>query len=142
MKQLIDKSFMGLIFIMLGVLLTHILLNTAMAAGIIVPEVNPFETLAELISNWGSMSGLAKGMVFVLVTVQIVKQASDFQHKRLVVLLASIMYGIGQLVMAGQSVSASIIAVLVSGGGAMALYEFIKPALKKYKFFSFLELGK
>lgn len=99
-----------------------------------VPEINPLTAIGELIMNWGGMSDLAKGVLFVNIMVQVIKQAVDFQYKRTLVVVFSVIYGIAQMVMGGESAMGATVAVLVSGGGAMALYEVLKPLLKKIKF--------
>jgi hypothetical protein len=104
-----------------------------------VPEINPLTALGELVLNYNSLSSMAKGILFVNILVQVVKQASDFQHKRLLVVLFSVVYGVLEYMSAGGNFVSAFVAVLISGGGAMALYESAKPLLKNI---SFLKIGK
>ena len=140
-------SFFNLLVAMLVALslaaLAGLVIGPAYAStgGAIVPEINPLEKLGELITNWSAMSDLSKGVLFVAIVVQVLKQAVDFQYKRLAVVVLSLLYGVGQLVLGGESALAATVSVLISGGGAMLLYEALKPILKKFAIFSKLKLG-
>lgn len=114
-------------------------MSTALAVEGSVPEINPLLALGELILNYNGLSSMAKGILFVNILVQVVKQASDFEHKRLLVVLFSVVYGVLEYMSAGGSFVSAFVAILVSGGGAMALYEVAKPLLKNI---SFLKIGK
>jgi hypothetical protein len=112
---------------------------TAFAVEASVPEINPLTALGELVLNYNGLSSMAKGILFVNILVQVVKQTSDFQHKRLLVVLFSVVYGVLEYMSAGGNFVSAFVAVLISGGGAMALYEVAKPLLKNI---SFLKIGK
>jgi hypothetical protein len=119
-----------LAFITLGI--TLLLASfVAMAQGMNVPEVDVIKHLGELVLNWNNMPDLLKGSAFVLILTQVVKKMSDFEYKRLLVTLLSFVYGVGQLVIGGQELSGALVSMLVAGGGAVALYEALKPLLKK-----------
>lgn len=143
-----QKNYFGVA--VLGALMTglilgllHLSINVAMAqSGVAVPDVNALEKLGELVLNWSTMSDLSKGVLFVLILVQVLKQSVDFPYKRLAVVFLSILYGAGQLILGGESALSATMAVLVSGGGAIALYEALKPILKKIPFLQKLKLGK
>ena len=111
-------------------------------AQIVVPEINVWEQISQLALNWGSMTTLAKGTLFVLIATQLVKQATDFEYKRVLVALLSIAYGVFQKLTGDMSLSAAVMSVLISMGGAMMLYEALKPFLREIPFFSFLKLSK
>lgn len=106
-----------------------------------VPEVDIFEKVAELILNWESMGTIAKGSLIVMILTQVVKQISDFEYKNIVVAVLAIAYGVFEALVGDVSVGSAIVTVMFSGGGAVFLYNALKPILKKIPFFSFLNLG-
>lgn len=110
----------------------------AFAQSIEIPEVNVLEKLGNLVLNWNAMSDLMKGSIIVMVIAQVIKQASHFKYKRFLVVILSVIYGVGQMVIGGEGLGGAIVSVLVSGGGAMAIYESLKPLLKNI---SFLQIG-
>jgi len=122
-------------------LVDYLMVSAVAQVGPSVPEVNVLEQLGQLVIGWSALGAIAKASAFVLITVQVMKQAS-FKYKRIAVIVMSIVYGVLQLVIGGESPVAASMAVLVSGGGAVALYNALKPLLKKVKFLSFLDLGK
>jgi hypothetical protein len=129
------KGFINLMLVVALALMT----GMAFAQGIEVPPINVLEELGKLVLNWNTLPDLMKGSVIVMILVQVVKQAKDFKYKRFLVVALSVLYGVGQMVLGGESLSAAIVAVLVSGGGAIALYEALKPLLKNV---NFLKIGK
>lgn len=106
-----------------------------------LPEVNIFEQLGALVLSWASLSSLAKGSIAVLILTQVVKQVSDFEYKNVVVTLMSVIYAVIQMMIDGTTSTAAITMALFSMGGAVLIYNAIKPALLKIPFFSFLKLG-
>jgi len=113
----------------------------AFAQSMGVPDANPLQKLGELVLNWENLSSLMKGSLAVLILVQVIKQVTDFKYKRLLVTLLSIGYGVLQMLIGDANLSQAIIAVLISGGGASALYEVLKPFLRSIPLFDFLKLG-
>jgi len=107
-----------------------------------VPEVNIFEEIARIVMNWGSMSDLAKGSVLVLVLTQAVKQVKDFQYKNALVAVFSVLYAIIQMMISGSSLMAAATTALFTMGGAVLIYNAIKPLLAKIPALSFLNIGK
>lgn len=124
-------------------ILTMMILSTVAFATEIaqVPEVEIFSKLAELILNWGAMGSLAKGMIIVTIAVQAIKQISDFKYKNLLVSILSVAYGIFQVMVNDVSFGSAFVTVLVSGGGAIVIYNAAKPFLKSIPFLKFLNLG-
>lgn len=107
------------------------------------PEVDIFEQIATLATNWKMLTPVLKGSAIVVILTQIVKQYfKDFKYNKILVAVLSCVYGVFSLLVDGSSVGASIAMVLISYGGAPILYDALKPFLKKYKFFDFLKLGK
>lgn len=109
-----------------------------------IPEADLFAKLAELILNWGALSSMMKGSLIVIILTQVVKQLSDeFKYKNLLVAIFSVLYGVFQL-LAGDvsSTLGAVVSVLFTSGGALLLYNALKPFLKNVKFLSFLDLGK
>lgn len=123
-------------------ILTALFSLAALATGIApVPEVDLFAKLAELVLNWGSLGSLAKGMIIVAILTQGMKQITDFKYKNLMVVIFSVAYGVLQMMVSDVSLSSAFVTVLVSGGGAVAIYNVAKPFLKSMPFLDFLKLG-
>ena len=134
---------MKLFMSMIAVLLVMIMPILGYAQGLApLPEIDLFAKLAELLMSWGSLGSLAKGSIVILILVQIAKQMTDFKYKRLLVALFSVAYGVMQMMISEVSLSSAMIAVLISGGGAMVIYSAAQPFLKSIPFFDFLKLGK
>ena len=97
-----------------------------------VPDVEPIAQLLSLSSGWNSMSPIAIGSVLVVLAMSIIKKfvGEDMKWKRLVVALLSSAYAVLLSLTMGLGVLPAIVAALVTGGGAMAIYEAYK-GLKK-----------
>lgn len=92
-----------------------------------VPNVDPLAQLLLLIRDWQAMGPLALGMGVVILLVQGVKRfAPGFRYSRFAVTVMSVLYGIGMAVTGGSTWLEASIAVLVVGGGAVAVYEAFK----------------
>lgn len=107
-----------------------------------VPEVDLFAKLSELLMSWSSLGSLSKGVLIILILTQIIKQMTDFEYKRLLVVILSVIYGVFQLMIGDTSFGSAVVITLISGGGAVALYVVCKPFLKSFSFLDFLKLGK
>lgn len=95
----------------------------------VVPDGDPLTLLLNLIFTWKSAGPLALGMGIVVLATQVVKKLlPDFQHKRLVVTILSCAYGVVLGVSQGLGWLPTVVAVLVTGGGAVAIYEAFKGA--------------
>lgn len=89
-----------------------------------VPGVDPLQELLDLVKNWRAITPLALAMTAVTVSTSILKNlAPEFKYKRLAVVVLSVIYGGLGAFMAGSSVLDSLIFALISGGGAVAIYE-------------------
>lgn len=146
MKSIIGNMFSrimaSVIVASLMVAITNVFMGVSFAQVLPpVPEVDLFEKIADLILNWKSMGTIAKGSVIVMVLTQIVKQVKDFKYKNVLVALLAIAYGVFEAMTGDVSVKSAIVTVMFSGGGAVFLYNALKPFLKSIPFLDFLNLG-
>lgn len=107
-----------------------------------VPDVDITAKLLEMFASWKTMSPLLKGIGFVMIITQVVKQITGFKYQRLLVTILAIIYGALDAMIGGGSAVSSLMTILISGGGASALYELLKPLLSKISFLDFLKLKK
>lgn len=114
-----------------NVVAATILLTLATAAlAVQVPETDPLAELLKLIANWQALSPLAIASSVIVIVVQSVKKFfPDFQHTRAVVVVGGLVYGLLQALVSGMDFVSAIIFVLVTSGGAVALYELFKKPL-------------
>lgn len=92
-----------------------------------IPDVDPLAQLLLLIRDWKAMGPLALGMAITVFLVQVVKRfAPGFQYSRLAVTVLSVVYAVLLAVSSGRTWLESAIAVIVVGGGAIAIYEAFK----------------
>lgn len=96
-----------------------------------VPEVDPIAALVDLIKNWKAITpiGLGIGVVTILVGA-IRKFASGFKYSRVAVAVLSAVYGILLAVTEGLGWGDGAIFALLTGGGAVAIYEAWKGTKK------------
>jgi hypothetical protein len=98
-----------------------------------VPVVDPVTQALSVFTTWKTAGPLAGGIALVVLLTQVVKAfvPETFAWKRLIVVLLAVLYSIGLgLMTPGMTPLTVVIAVLITGGGAMALYESIKGAVK------------
>lgn len=97
-----------------------------------VPEVDPLTAIVELVKNYKGMSPLAIGMALVVLLMQILKMffKDSFKYKRLAVTILSVIYAGLLALTQGLGIGEMLVTVLLTGGGAVAIYEAIK-GLKK-----------
>ncbi len=114
-------------------ILSALLLPTlAFSEGIIPPEVDPLATILALFQNWAAMSPLVLGSTLIALTVQLLKMfVGDFEYKRIVIAGLGVVYGVITALLGGYSVFDALVAALITSGGAVAMYEAIKPLLPK-----------
>jgi hypothetical protein len=92
-----------------------------------VPNVDPLAQLLLLIRDWQAMGPLALGMAVVIFLVQVIKRfAPGFRYSRTVVTILSVAYALLMSVSTGSTWLEAGIAVLIVGGGAVAIYEAFK----------------
>lgn len=144
MKSLkLDKILSFISALCFIILAASFMLPTEASEIIALPEVDVFEKIASLMANWSNLTPILKGSAIVVIVAQIIKQyVKGFKYKKILIAILSCLYGVFSLLVDGTSVGASIAIVLISYGGAPMLYDALKPFLKKYKFFDFLDLGK
>ncbi len=113
--------FLGLGFLMSALVLAD--------ASIVVPDGDPLVALLQLLQNWGTAVPLAKATAVIMILVQAVKKLfPGFVGLRFVVVIGGIAYAVVNSLATGLSLANSITLVLLSSGGAVALYElFFKP---------------
>lgn len=89
-----------------------------------VPEVDPLQELFELIKNWSAITPLGLAMLAVTISVSILKKfVPEFSYKRLAVVVLSVLYGGLGSYASGVGLFDAAIFALISGGGAVAIYE-------------------
>lgn len=97
----------------------------------VVPDMDPVASVLALLSNWKSSAPLVLGMGIVSLAVQVLKKfAPEFKYKRFLVTALSCAYGVILGVSQGMPPLSVILAVLVTGGGAVAIYEAFKGVSK------------
>lgn len=100
---------------------------------IVTPEVEPFSALMSLIMQWKTIGPLAGGAMGIAIAVQLLKQfvGDAFQYKRLAVTALGVIYGVVLAMSKGMGAVEAIVTALLVSGGAVAIYEAVKPVLKK-----------
>ncbi len=96
-----------------------------------LPEADVVSLLLKLATDWKSMGALAIGAVVTLLTVQAIKAfvPEQWKFKRLITVVVSIIYSvIAGLVLPGSNIATVLVTILVTGGGASAIYEGLKGA--------------
>jgi hypothetical protein len=92
-----------------------------------VPDGDPLSLALNLAMNFKTMGPLALGIAGVTIVMQVLKKfVGDFKYKRVVVAGLSVGYAVLLSVTSGLSWLQALIAALVTGGGAVAIYEAIK----------------
>lgn len=104
---------------------------TTLAFGSIeVPEGDALQLLLQLLGQWNSLSALAIGSILIVIAMQALKQfAGDFKFKRVAVVLLGCVYAVIQSRIQGLELGNAVVLMLFSSGGAVALFEAIKPLL-------------
>lgn len=94
--------------------------------GIDVPTVDPLFALIELIKNWKAAGPVAVGMTLVTILVQLLKLVPEFKYNRIAVTVLSVVYASLFHLAAGLSIVNALVMALITGGGAIAIYEAFK----------------
>ncbi len=93
----------------------------------VVPDGDPLAALLALIANWKSSAPLALGMGVVALLTQVFKKFFPaFPYTRVVVTVLACAYGVLAGVVQGLPLLSVVVTVLISGGGAVAIYEAAK----------------
>jgi len=99
----------------------------AQAGGVPLPEVDPLSALIELVKNWQAVGLLGGAMTLIVVVVQVLKKSFiDAKYSPLIVTVLSVLYSIGHYVAGGMSAVNAVITAVITGGGAVAIYEAYK----------------
>jgi hypothetical protein len=117
-----SKVFL-VIFAIIGLSLTAL---GQTPGGIDVPVVDPLLALIELVKNWRAAGPVAAGMTLVTILVQVLKMFPDFKYNRIAVTVLSVAYAGFFHVAAGLSIVNALVMALITGGGAIAIYEAFK----------------
>jgi hypothetical protein len=109
------------------------LLFAAMAFGdsvIVVPDADPLSTLLGLIAKWSSVSPLVLASSVVVIITQAVKKfVPGFAYTKIVVVVGGIIYGVIQSLITGMTFINAVVFVMLTSGGAMALYDVFRSPL-------------
>jgi len=123
----VNISIIGLSFgLVLGVSMI------ARAAGLEVPEGDPLAALLNLVLNFKAMGPVAIGSLATTIIVQSLRKflPSSIARKGAVVGLG-VLYAVLQSIIGGLGILDALVLVLLTSGGAVALYEWvIKPIIK------------
>ena len=99
-------------------------------ASIVVPDGDPLGALLSLVMSWASVAPLVKASTIIMIAVQAFKKfLPDFLYMKVIVVVGGIIYGTVQSMMTGMSLVNAVVFVLLTSGGAVALYELIKTPL-------------
>jgi len=99
-------------------------------SSIVVPDGDPLGALLSLVMTWGSMAPLVKASAIIMISVQAFKKfAPDFKYMKVVVVVGGVIYGAVQSMMTGMTLVNAVVFVLLTSGGAVALYELLKTPL-------------
>lgn len=110
----------------LALVASLVLVTAVVFAGPDVPDGDPLVALLQLFGNWSVASSIARGIAFVLIIVQTFKKfAPDSPFTRYVVVIGGVVYAFLQSLSTGMSFVNALVFVLVTSGGAVALYELV-----------------
>ncbi len=99
-------------------------------ASIVVPDGDPLTTLLTLVTSLKTMSPLAIASSVIVLVVQGVKKfLPGFQYTKVIVVLGGIFWAFVQSMTSGLSPINAGIFVLLTSGGAIAIYEVFKTPL-------------
>ena len=116
----------------IALLLLFTMSFAAFAEGIVPPDGDPLATLLQMLMNWQALSPLAIGASVIVIVMQVMKKyVGDFNFKRLLVTLLGVVWGVVTARMNGLGLLEALVAALITSGGAVALYEAVKPLLPK-----------
>lgn len=104
-------------------------------ADLVIPDGDPFALLLNLFMNYKAMAPLAIGASLVVIVVQLLKKSiGDFPYKLAVVAVLSVVYSVLMSLAGGVSLVQALVAALITGGGAIAIYEaIVNPVSKAMK---------
>lgn len=102
-------------------------------------DINAGKIFLDLVKNWKDLGGLGIGSSFVLLSVWFLKteMAGEFFKKlkpgikRLLILVLGQVYSLLFMLKSGVPLMEALMLGLVSSGGAVGIYEALKPLFKK-----------
>ena len=99
-------------------------------SSIVVPEGDPLSALLALVTNWSAMSPLAIASGVIVLLVQGFKKFfPGFQYLKFVVVFGGVGYGFVQALVSGMTALNAGVFILLTSGGAVAIYELFKTPL-------------
>ena len=114
-----------------------VLTFSLLAFGQVIPEGDAAKSLLDLLMNYKTLSPLAIGSAIIVISVQILKSNlfdqffKGFKYKRALITVLGQIYSVVFMVINGQSLMNAVISGLFISGGAVAIYEAIKPFIEK-----------
>lgn len=102
-------------------------------------EGDPTLTLIKLVTEWKAMSPVAIGAMVILLLIQLLKSSffggffKSLEWKRFFITFLGIAYGVVYLISSGTPWLHALVVGLLSSGGAVAIYQALKPILDKKK---------
>jgi len=124
---------------LVGIEHSQVLTQSEVLTTIEVPSVDPAQAIVDLVTNWKEMSPLAIGASIILLLIQLLKSSlfgGFFKHlewKRFFITFLGVLYGVVYMVSTGSPWINAIVVGVISTGGAVAIYEALKPILEKKK---------
>jgi hypothetical protein len=119
------------------VLLASVVATNAYAQ--VPPEGDAVQSFLALIANWKVLGPVGIGSGIIVVLLQVLKSPTmgswfkNVEYKRIVITVFGQIYGVLFLIQSGQSVINSIVVGLFASGGAVAIWEAVKPLVEKKK---------
>lgn len=112
-----------------AVLTIMLVATVLLAEGIDVPEGDPLQALLGLITSWSAMSPIMIGSAIVTIVVQSVRKfLPSSKARKAVVVLGGVVWAVLQALINGLGLVEALVMVLLTMGGAVAIYEWvIKP---------------
>lgn len=99
-------------------------------SAIVVPDGDPLAALLQLVTSWGVMAPLVKASTAIVLLVQGFKKFfPNFQYLKFVVVIGGVGYGFVQALVSGMQPLNAGVFILLTSGGAVALYELFKTPL-------------
>lgn len=92
-----------------------------------VPDGDPLQMLLNLVTNFKTLGPLGAGILFVTILTQVLKKYfPNFEYYRLAVTALAVIYSVLVSLTQGLSFVNALVMALITGGGAVALYEAAK----------------
>lgn len=113
------------------VCLLALIATTVFAVPPEIPDVDPIAALVELVKNFKDLGTLPLAMSVIVIAVQVIKKYFiNSKYAFLLVTVLSLAYGGAHAMVNGAGLSSALVLVLITQGGAIAIYEAIKALWK------------